>query len=145
MSELADVPRMLLDLAAGDELAARSLLPVEGVTDAVLGFHTQQAVEKSLKAVLALRDVEFPFTHDLEGLLRLCQKHGIDVPEDLSEVDRLSVFAVRLRYDASPAAHLDRAQALKWAAAAIAWARGIIEESTLEPDAPLDPGVRPDR
>lgn len=143
MSESTDVSRVLLDLAAGDELAARSLLPVEGVTDAVLGFHAQQAVEKSLKAMLALSDVEFPFTHDLEGLLRLCQKNGIDVPKNLSEVDRLSVFAVRLRYDASPTAHLDRAQALKWAAAAVAWARDIIEESA--PDAPLDPGVRPDR
>ena len=38
--------------AIDDEFAARSLLPVEGVTDAILGFHTQQAVEKATKAVL---------------------------------------------------------------------------------------------
>lgn len=49
----ADVPQVLLGLARDDELAAKSLLSVQGVTDAILGFHAQQAVEKSLKAVLA--------------------------------------------------------------------------------------------
>lgn len=32
MSEPADVPRVLLDLATADEFAARSLLPIEGIT-----------------------------------------------------------------------------------------------------------------
>jgi hypothetical protein len=50
--EPADVPSVLLDLATADEFAARSLLPIEGITDGVLGFHTQQAVERALKAVL---------------------------------------------------------------------------------------------
>lgn len=53
MSSVDDVPTVLLGLARDDELAAHALLNVEGVTDAILGFHTQQAVEKSLKAVLA--------------------------------------------------------------------------------------------
>jgi HEPN domain-containing protein len=60
MSGPDDIPRLLLGLARDDRLAANALLPVEGVTDAILGFHTQQAVEKSLKAVLALRGVGFP-------------------------------------------------------------------------------------
>jgi HEPN domain-containing protein len=64
MSEPADAPSVLLDLATADEFAARSLLPVEGITDGVLGFHTQQAVEKALKAVLAVNGVEFPYSHD---------------------------------------------------------------------------------
>ncbi len=41
MPDEADVPQVLLGLARDDELAARSLLPVEGVTDAILGFHSQ--------------------------------------------------------------------------------------------------------
>lgn len=57
-----DVPSVLLGLACDDELAARALLPVKGVTDAIVGFHAQQAVEKSLKAVLAYRGVAFPHT-----------------------------------------------------------------------------------
>lgn len=133
MASSADMAGVLLGLAADDEFMARSLLPIEGVTDAGLGFHTQQAVEKSLKAVLALRGVEFPYTHDLDGLLRLCQKNGINVPEDLAEVDRLSPFAVRLRYDATPSTGLDRDQALLWAASAVEWARSIIKPVVNEP------------
>ena len=138
MSDSADVPRVLLGLAADDEFTARSVLPIEGVTDAILGFHAQQAVEKSLKAVLALQGVEFPFSHDLDGLMRLCQKNDIDVTEDLSGVGRLSVFGVGLRYGTSPVTYLDRDKALAWAASAIEWARRQIEPATSDPDAGPD-------
>jgi hypothetical protein len=37
MSQPADIPRVLLDRAVEDELVARSLLPIEGVTDAGVG------------------------------------------------------------------------------------------------------------
>jgi hypothetical protein len=37
----ADIAEGLLGLAADDEFMARSLLPIEGVTDAGFGFHTQ--------------------------------------------------------------------------------------------------------
>jgi HEPN domain-containing protein len=130
MLDNADVPQVLLGLARDDELAAKSLLSVEGVTDAILGFHAQQAVEKSLKAVLAFREVEFPFTHDLDGLLELCQGHGIDVPEELSDVDNLSPYGVQLRYGAIQPSVLDRDEALRWAASAIDWATSIIDPPT---------------
>lgn len=127
MATPGDVARVLLDRATEDELMARSLLPIEGVTDTGIGFHAQQPVEKSLKAVLAQDGVDFPYTHDLTGLLRLCQDNTIQVPPELAGVDDLTVFGARLRYDASPTARLDRDQALAWAAAAVAWARGIVE------------------
>jgi HEPN domain-containing protein len=127
MSDPADLPRMLLGLACDDEFAAKSLLPVEGVADSILGFHTQQAVEKSLKAMLAHQGIEFPYTHDLDGLLELCQKNGLVVPEELSGVDRLSPFGVRLRYGASSPTGLDRDQALLWAACAVKWAQSLVE------------------
>lgn len=63
----------------------------------------------------------------MNGLIGLCRRSDIDLPEDLAGVGHLSVFAVRLRYDASPAAHLDRDQALVWAAAAVKWARAQLE------------------
>jgi HEPN domain-containing protein len=133
MSDPDDIPRVLLGLARDDRLAANALLPVEGVTDAILGFHAQQAVEKALKAVLALREVDFPFTHDLDGLLELCRENGIDVPGELSEVDRLSPFGVQLRYGASTPSGLDRDQALDWAASAVEWAQSFIEPVGNEP------------
>jgi HEPN domain-containing protein len=137
--EPADTPNLLLSLAADDELVAKSLLPIEEVTDAAVGFHSQQAVEKSIKSVLAFNGVEFPFSHDLDGLLGLCESNKIEVPQGLSEVGRLSVFAVRLRYDASPAVHLNRDHALKWAAAAVAWARGIVEQPEPGQNSPTEP------
>jgi HEPN domain-containing protein len=118
---------VLLGLAADDELAARSLLPVEGITDAILGFHAQQAVEKATKAVLEHGGVEYPYSHDLDGLFELCQENNIEVPDALSGASRLSVFGVRLRYGTSPETHLDRDQALKWAAEAVVWARAQLE------------------
>lgn len=53
-----DLAEQLLRRAADDEAAARAMLPLEPVTDAIVGFHAQQAVEKSLKAVLAARNVD---------------------------------------------------------------------------------------
>jgi HEPN domain-containing protein len=108
MSSPGELPQVLLGLARDDEFAARSLLPVAGVADSILGFHAQQAVEKSLKAVLASRGIEFPYTHDLDGLLELCRTRGLDVPPELDGVDRLAPYGVHMRYGTSRAAALDR-------------------------------------
>jgi HEPN domain-containing protein len=130
MNSPADIPRLLIGLARDDEFAARSLLPVAGVADSILGFHAQQAVEKSLKAALASQGIEFPYTHDLDGLLELCAKNGLDVPRELDGVDRLAPYGVHLRYGTSRAVHLNREQALAWAACAIAWAEELIESGS---------------
>ncbi len=55
--------------------------------------------------MLAHRGVEFPFTHDLDGLLELCQGSGIDVPEELSDVDHLSPYGVSAPLRHSPSEH----------------------------------------
>ena len=59
-------------------------------------FHSQQAVEKFLKAFLIFHDVDFPKTHDLDFLIMECQKIensfiGIDLKS-------LSDFGVSIRY-----------------------------------------------
>ncbi|MHB1469618.1 MAG: HEPN domain-containing protein [Solirubrobacteraceae bacterium] len=102
---------------------------MEGATDAIVGFHAQQAVEKSMKAVLASGGIEFPYTHDLDGLTELCKRNGIDVPAHLASIDQLTPYGVQLRYGASLPKGLDRDQALRWAADAIAWARSVIDSS----------------
>jgi HEPN domain-containing protein len=127
MSSPGDLPQVLLGLARDDEFAARSLLTVPGVTDSILGFHAQQAVEKSLKAALASQGIEFPYTHDLDGLLELCRTNGLDVPRELDGVDRLAPYGVHMRYGTSRGAPLDREQALRWAASATAWVQSLIE------------------
>jgi HEPN domain-containing protein len=125
-----DLARRLVGLAGDDEFVARSLLPIEGVTDVGIGFHAQQAVEKALKAVLAANSIEFPFVHDLASLSRLCEKSGIEVPSTLAGVEDLTPFAVIERYGWEGPGSLDRDQALRWAAAAVAWARQQIQPAS---------------
>ncbi len=134
MSTEDDMPSVLLRLARDDEFAAQALLPVKGATDAIVGFHAQQAVEKSVKAVLASSNVEFPYTHDLNGLTELCERNGIDVPAELAEIDQLTPYGVQLRYGANLPSELDRDQALRWAADAIAWAQSVIDPPPPEPE-----------
>ena len=65
-------------------------------TDTVC-FHAQQCVEKYLKALLVLKDIHFPKTHNIEEIIAL-------VPENLrpklddKEQDRLTEYATVTRY-----------------------------------------------
>ncbi len=61
-------------------------------------FHAQQAVEKSLKAVLLFSKVDFPLTHDLRDLLEVFETSDIALPENFKEVDVLTPYAVESRY-----------------------------------------------
>jgi HEPN domain-containing protein len=135
MSDEVDLARTLLGLARDDEFAARSLLPVAGVADSILGFHAQQAVEKSLKAALARHGIDYPYSHDLDGFVELCKNNALDLPEELDGVDRLSEFGVRVRYGMTEVA-LDRDQALRWAARAVEWAEGIVDAAQESVDSP---------
>jgi HEPN domain-containing protein len=50
---------LLLRKAAQDEFTVEKLFPDPASPDEVIGFHAQQVVEKTLKAVLALRAVPY--------------------------------------------------------------------------------------
>ena len=65
------------------------------VTDAIC-FHSQQAVEKYLKAYLIFVNIDFKRSHNLEYLLEIC----IDKDDDFSslEIGDLSFYAVEVRY-----------------------------------------------
>ncbi|HLP57942.1 MAG TPA: HEPN domain-containing protein [Candidatus Deferrimicrobium sp.] len=71
------------------------LTPQDMVTDAIC-FHSQQAVEKYLKAFLIFNKIDFDKSHKLEYLLELC----IEADNDFSQVDigDLSFYAVEVRY-----------------------------------------------
>lgn len=62
--------------AESDLLAIKNNLASENVPADVCCFHAQQATEKYLKAYLVLRNVEFPKTHELELLVKLCSKQN---------------------------------------------------------------------
>lgn len=124
-----DLVAELLALAADDEAAVRALIAVESVTESIVGFHAQQGVEKALKAALASRGVEFPFSHDLSRLMELCDSAGLSLPAALADVDRLTPYGVQFRYGSAVAGDVTRPEAATWAREALAWARAIVAES----------------
>jgi len=77
---------------AAHELA----LPQEETITETVCFHSQQAVEKWLKAYLILKNEEFGKTHNLELLLQLCGKHDVGFLQ--CELGNLTEYAVAVRY-----------------------------------------------
>ena len=84
--------------AEGDAKAMRLLAPNPEISDEIVGFHAQQAVEKWLKAVLGSRGIDFEYTHDLHRLIAEVKAVG-EFPFDIPEVVALTEHAVPLRYD----------------------------------------------
>lgn len=77
--------------------ARRTIAGGEGPYDTAC-FHCQQAVEKYLKALLALHGKDIPKTHDIEELLILCRSIDPTFPEGW-EAEQMSSYAVEMRYD----------------------------------------------
>lgn len=65
------------------------------VTDACC-FHCQQAVEKLLKSYLIFKETGYPYTHNLEFLLKKCKE--IDSDFDSLDTQDLTDYAVDIRY-----------------------------------------------
>ena len=70
-------------------------------------FHTQQYVEKVMKAVLVSNAVIFRRTHDLEVLATLLTENEIVLPLPIDQLKQLNPFAVTLRYGEIDFALLD--------------------------------------
>ncbi len=85
--------------AEDDAKAMQLLVPNQEISDEIIGFHAQQAVEKWLKAVLGSRGVEFEYTHDLHRLIAEVLAAVGEFPFDVPGVVALTEHAVPLRYD----------------------------------------------
>jgi HEPN domain-containing protein len=93
------------DLRAGQQLLAE---PV-GVPRQSAWF-AQQAAEKALKALLIFHQRSFPYTHDLERLVRLLPQ-GVESRFTEFDVESLSTYAVDTRYPGFPAIDSEGARA----------------------------------
>ncbi len=123
--EQRQLPDRLLRKAAADLTAARALADDPDQADEVVGFHVQQAVEKSVKAVLAWLQIEYPLTHDIDFLVRLLTRRDAPVPGALLEARWVSMWGVVTRYEDVETV-LDRVEAIEVATVAIAWAREVV-------------------
>ena len=100
-------------------------------TDTVC-FHAQQCVEKYLKALLTLRDVDSPRIHDVEELVALLPG-DVEVKLSVEEQRRLTDYATVTRYpgDYEPIALDEARQAVKMARRARREIRRILPKEAL--------------
>jgi HEPN domain-containing protein len=107
--EPADLAALYAKKAQNDATAAREFADNSEISDEIIGFHAQQAVEKWLKAVMASLGLPQQRTHDIDQLGRMLEEQGVDLPVPRSRLAELTDFAVPLRYeDLLDAEPLDR-------------------------------------
>jgi HEPN domain-containing protein len=85
--------------AKADAIAVRELAGNPDITDEILGFHAQQAIEKWLKAVIAVRRLPETRIHDIGRLVQILENDGAQLPPTADRLDELTIYAVPLRYD----------------------------------------------
>jgi HEPN domain-containing protein len=97
-----------------------------------LCFHAQQAVEKSLKAVLVAHRIPFPRTHNLRTLLDLVPPET-NPPAEAQDATRLTEYAVfsRCPAEAEPVTEEEYEDSLRLAEAVLTWAETVMP---IEPD-----------
>ncbi|MGH2833008.1 MAG: HEPN domain-containing protein [Solirubrobacteraceae bacterium] len=119
----------LLAKATGDEAGLRALADNTDVPDHVAGFLAQQAIEKSLKAVLTARGLHYERSHDIDYLCGLIEDNGLELTERIKAAVALTPWAVEFRYaeplEPNP---LDRNKALATVSAVREWANQTISE-----------------
>ncbi len=98
MSKHKEQAALLLQKAMQDITVVLKLQGDKDIAPETLGFHAQQAAEKSLKALLAGHRISFPYTHRISELFDLLKDHGLPIPIELEEVRFLTPFAVEYRY-----------------------------------------------
>ena len=94
----SDEAAVWLQFAADDLDTARVLLGAMPSRVRQSLFHAQQAAEKSLKAFLIWHERQFPLTHDLARLLRLCVSIDAGIATGVEPALDLTQFAARFRY-----------------------------------------------
>lgn len=93
-----------------------------------LCFDAQQAVEKSLKALLLFHKIPFRFVHDIAELLTVLEQNGLSLPEQIRAAAELSDYAVEARYPGpmEPVTEDEYKEAVKVAEMVVSWVGGFI-------------------
>jgi HEPN domain-containing protein len=93
-----------------------------------LCFDCQQAVEKSLKALLVANDKESPHTHLIAHLLETPEQTGLKIPEDVKAASDLTEYAVHTRYPGlyEPVSEVEYREALAMAERVHEWVVAVL-------------------
>ena len=117
-----DDPREWINRARSDLTQAKNEVP--GVYLENLCFNAQHAAEKSIKAVMIARNVEFPYVHDLDHLLSRLEDEGEVIPAPVRQASKLTKHATITRYpgDVGPVTDREYAEAIAIAETIFRWA-----------------------
>lgn len=117
-----DDPREWLNRARSNLALARNCAPDVYLED--LCFEAQQAAEKSIKAVMISRKIEFPYVHNLALLLSILEQNGVTIPNKVRRAARLTPYAADSRYPGvePPTSEEEYRDAIAIAEAVIRWA-----------------------
>jgi len=130
MKSALDHAQGLLHKAINDLTAAQAILGTGRALDTAC-FHAQQTVEKSLKALLALHDIEYPWRHDLGELLELAKPFAPELQPYEDQILNLTPFAVEIRYDVEFEPSVDQARiAFGVATAVLKLVNGIVKTAS---------------
>lgn len=121
-----DDPREWINRAKSNLALARTAC--QDVDREDLCFEAQQAAEKGIKAVFIKRGEVFPFSHDLDRLLHLLKKNGLNIPKYVQDAKELTQYALLTRYPgvAGPVSARDHRRATRIAAAVLKWAERLV-------------------
>lgn len=96
-----------------------------------LCFDAQQAVEKAFKAILVLRGIDFPKTHNIRVLLTLLDPSGQQIPQDFMKAIGLTTYATVSRYpgEVEPVTEEEYREAVVLAEEIVRWVEEIFSTS----------------
>lgn len=135
--ELLAVVRHWIRLADDDVLNASNTLKLgKKCPVGTVCFHSQQCVEKYLKALLALRGIRFPMTHDIALLVALLPEQP-QCPMEPSVRTRMTRYATVTRYpgDYANPTLAEAREAVRIARRARSWCRRLLPGAALRPAA----------
>ncbi len=79
------------------EIAKLILLESKKPSYRISAFHAQQSAEKFIKSYLVFHKIDFPFTHNIKRLLKLCS--GLmEFQNELESAFKLTRYSISARY-----------------------------------------------
>ncbi len=88
--------RQWFDYAGQDAQSARILLQSHLYNPCL--YHSQQAIEKCLKAIIVERDLAFQRTHSIRGLVNIVTQSNITVEIEEDDIDLIDSIYMPARY-----------------------------------------------
>lgn len=90
-----------IDKAEKDYIVAVREMELDPPVPEAVCFHSQQCIEKYIKAILQENNIEPERTHDLDILLQSSKRFLPELESCRDDLIKLSVYAINIRYPGS--------------------------------------------